>query len=275
MNWLTKATKQLFLILLFGAIVISPRASAQTTSSATPPPNAPQAKEASDDDGFHFLLTPYIWFAGVNGSAGVLGHDTAVHASFGDIFSYLNIGLMGVAEPRYNRIVMPVDFLWMKLSDNKGLPVNELSAESIKVKFNETMIAPKIGYRFFDEEKFKADVLIGARYWHVGSTLTLNPSPPLPSYSDSANWVDEVAGMRFQYFLTPKAMVTIAGDAGAGGSKLDYQVGGFLGYQVPHNIVLLAGFRYLSVDYRPSGSKQFVYDVNMPGLVIGATFNLK
>jgi hypothetical protein len=273
MNLRSKAAQQLFLILLFGAMVVSPRAGAQTATTATPDP--PQAKEASDDDGFHFLVTPYIWFAGMHGTTGVLGHDTAVHASFGDIFSYLNIGLMGVVEPRYNRILFPVDILWMKLSDNKGLPVNDLLAESIKAKLNETMIAPKVGYRFLDQDKFKADVLIGARYWHIGSTLTLNPNPPLPSFSDSANWVDEVAGMRFQYFLTPKAMVTIAGDAGAGGSKLDYQVGGSLGYQVPHNIVLQAGFRYLSVDYRPNGRKQFVYDVDMPGLIVGATFNLK
>jgi hypothetical protein len=273
MNWLTKATNQLFLILLLGAMAVSPRAGAQTATTTTP--TAPGAKEANDDDGFHLLVTPYIWFAGVNGSAGVLGHDTAVHASFGDIFSYLNIGLMGMVEPRYNRILFPVDIMWMKLSDNKALPINDLSAESIKAKFNETMIAPKVGYRFFDGEKFKSDVLIGARYWHLGSTLTLNPNPPLPSYSDSANWVDEVAGMRFLYFLTPKAMVMIAGDAGAGAAKLDYQVGGALGYQVPHNIVLQVGYRYLSVDYRPNGSKQFVYDVNMPGLVVGATFNLK
>ncbi len=36
-----------------------------------------------------------------------------------------------------------------------------------------------------------------------------------------------------------------------------------------------AGCRYLSVDYRPNGNALFVYDVNMPGLVIGATFNVK
>jgi hypothetical protein len=29
------------------------------------------------------------------------------------------------------------------------------------------------------------------------------------------------------------------------------------------------------VDYRPNGKAQFVYDVDMPGLVIGATFNAK
>jgi len=56
-------------------------------------------------------LSPYLWFAGVHGTVGALGHDAGVHASFLDIFSYLNIGLMVALEPRYNRIVMPFDFM--------------------------------------------------------------------------------------------------------------------------------------------------------------------
>jgi hypothetical protein len=38
---------------------------------------------------------------------------------------------------------------------------------------------------------------------------------------------------------------------------------------------VLAGYRYLSVNYRPNSNAQFVYDVDMPGLVVGATINLK
>jgi hypothetical protein len=39
--------------------------------------------------------------------------------------------------------------------------------------------------------------------------------------------------------------------------------------------VLVARYRYLSVDYGPGGTKLFVYDVNMPGQAIGATYNIK
>jgi hypothetical protein len=51
---------------------------------------------------------------------------------------------MGVVEPRYKRIVMPVDFMWMKLSDNKALPFDE-GATSVKAKMTETLLTPKIG----------------------------------------------------------------------------------------------------------------------------------
>jgi hypothetical protein len=33
--------------------------------------------------------------------------------------------------------------------------------------------------------------------------------------------------------------------------------------------------RYLSVNYRPNGAKQFIYEVDMPGMVVGATFSIK
>jgi hypothetical protein len=31
----------------------------------------------------------------------------------------------------------------------------------------------------------------------------------------------------------------------------------------------------MSVNYRPNGNAQFVYDVNMPGLMLGFTINVK
>ncbi len=93
-----------------------------------------------------------------------------------DIFSNLNIGAMGVFEARYNRIIMPVDFLWMKLSDDKALPLNDVGFQSVKAKMTETMLAPKIGYRVADGKHVKVDALFGIRYWHLSTDLALPTS---------------------------------------------------------------------------------------------------
>ena len=267
MNWSCKTGHTTLLVLAMGALFFAPRALAQTDS--------PEAKEASTDVGLHVDITPYLWFAGVHGTAGALGHDTSVHATFSDIFQYFNIGAMGVAEARYNRVILPLDFMWMKLSDNKALPLNDPEAESIKAKMTETMLAPKFGYRLADGKKLKVDALFGIRYWHLATDLTLKPVQLATGFSDSANWVDAVAGGRIEASLTPKAFVAVVGDAGGGSARLDYQVGGFLGYKISRKCDLLAGYRYLSVDYRPNGKAKFVYDVNMPGLMFGATIHLK
>jgi hypothetical protein len=262
-------------IFLLSALTFLFFISGTTIRAQTSTPSPQTTNQTSPDDGLHVSITPYIWFAGVSGTAGVFGHDAAVHASFGDIFNYLNIGAMGVIETHYNRVLMPVDFLWMKLSDEKGLPVNDLGVQSVKAKMTETMLAPKIGYRVVDGKRVKVDALFGIRYWHVSTDLTLEPSQGFGGLSDSANWVDAVAGGRIQVFLTPKAFAAVVGDAGGGSARSDYQVGGFLGYQVSRKCVLVAGYRYMSVNYRPNSNAQFVYDVNMPGLMLGVTINLK
>jgi hypothetical protein len=155
-------------------------------SAAPPLPNPPKPSE----EGWHVGIAPYLWFAGVQGTVGALGHEASVHASFRDIFSYFNIGLMFALEPRYNRIVMPFDFMWMKLSDDKALPF-EVGPTSVKAKLNQVMFAQKIGYRVIDSEKLKVDGLVGFRYWHMGTTLTLQPQVANGFY-ESANWADAV-----------------------------------------------------------------------------------
>lgn len=275
MNWFSGRIKTALFALMFAALFFSNSASAQTEQSVNTPP--PKATEASTNDGWHFAVTPYIWFAGVHGDAGALGHDVSVHASFSDILNYLNIGAMGVFEARYKRVIMPVDFMWMKLSDEKGLPVNELDVDSVKATMREIMLTPKIGYRIADGKKVKVDALFGVRYWHVSNELrAFSQGAQIGnSISQSANWVDGVAGGRIMLALSPKAFVVFGGDAGGGSARSDYQVAGGLGYKISRKWDLLAGYRYLSVNYRPSGRAQFVYDVNMPGLVFGATYNFK
>src|SRR5580700_9713429 len=234
MGFYFKAARAGLVIFALAALLYSPRASAQVLadmSTSAPQPTGKDKdkdKEASANDGWHFAFTPYIWFAGVHGTAGVLGHDVSVHASFSDIFDYLNIGAMGAFESRYRRVIMPVDFMWMKLSDEKGIPITD-NVASIKATMRETMLTPKIGYRIADGKKVKVDALFGFRYWHLSTDLTLQPVQIRGGFSQSTSWADAVAGGRIEAELSPKAFVLVAGDAGGADARADYQVGGFLG----------------------------------------------
>jgi hypothetical protein len=251
-----------FMLFLSGATV-----QAQTSS-----PKPQTTDHAASEDGWHVGITPYLWFAGVHGTVGVRGREASVHASASDVLSNLNIGAMGAIELRYNRIIVPVDFMWIKLSDNKALPF-EQGPTSIKAKVTETILTPKIGYRFIDGKRTKVDVLIGIRYWHLTNSLTLQPTQPLGGFSASADWVDAVAGGKIQVLLTPKVVMTVLGDAGGANARSDYQIAGLLGYKLGRKCILQAGYRYMSVNYRPPST--VVLDVTQSGLVLGATLNLK
>ena len=230
-----------FLLTLMSVAQTQPQATG-TTSSPNPP--------AATDDAWHFDITPYLWFASANGTVGALGRDASVNASFGDIFSKLNIGLMGVFEARKKRLILNTDFMWLKLSDDSALPINEFGVQSIKAKATQFLLTPKAGYQIVDREKIKVAGTLGIRYWHLSNDLTLQPQIA-NGISDSANWVDVVAGARIQVPLSPKALVTVLGDAGGGGANSDYQVAGLLGYKFKKKFVLQGGWRYLSVNYRP------------------------
>jgi hypothetical protein len=230
-----------FLALAFSVPAIGQQMADLSSNDQTGSTPNRQRGAPADDTIWHLEITPYLWFASAHGTAGYLGRDASFHASFGDIFSKLNIGLMGAAEARKGRFLFPSDFMWIKLSDDTALPENELGVSSIKVKMTQSILTPKAGFRIVDQEKLKIAGTIGIRYWHLGENLGFQPSGL--NNSQSANWVDVVAGAKLQIPLSPKAGITILGDAGAGGATVDYQVAGLLGYKIKPKIILLLGYR--------------------------------
>jgi hypothetical protein len=270
MTYFCKTAMSALFILALSSSLCSFRSNAQTQTPSSPPPA--QQTETSTDGGWHVGVTPYLWFAGVHGTVGALGQEASVHPSASDVLSKLNIGLMGAVEVRYNRVIIPVDFLWIKLSDDKALPI-EVVAASIKAKMTESIFTPKIGYRIADTKRWKVDAVFGVRYWHLTTDLTLQPTQIGNGVSRSADWVDAVAGGKFQFAVTPKFVVTVLGDAGGASARSDYQVSGLLGYKVGRKCTLQAGYRYLVVNYRPTGG--FIYSTATSGLLLGATINVK
>jgi hypothetical protein len=258
-----------FLGLALTSVGLIPVATAQSQNTMATPATA--ATSDPTDQGWHVDAAPYLWFAGIDGTVGAAGRQASVHVSAGDVLSNLNIGIMGAVEARYNRIVIPIDFMWVKLSDDKATPLG-LVATSVNVKINEDIFTPKIGYRVVSTRRFKADALIGVRYWHLGTTLKLQPSVLGNSFYSSADWVDAVEGAKFQAMLTPKTILTVAGDAGGGGSRLDYQVLGLIGYKLKW-VTLQGGWRYLVIHKQPT-SGSFV-DLAQTGVLVGAVIPLK
>jgi hypothetical protein len=205
---------------LLAAIALSPflvsRAVAQERPAElnAPPPagggGASPDANGSADGQWHIGFLPYLWFAGVHGTTGVRGFNASVHASAGDLLSHFNFGLMGAVEVRKNRVVLPVDTMWIRLSDSKSLPENVVGVNSIDTRVGQFVLSPKGGYRIIDGQKLKVDGLVGLRYWHLGERLNFSPTI-FNGVSTSQNWVDALGGCRIQMLLSPKASVTIIG----------------------------------------------------------------
>jgi hypothetical protein len=246
-------------------------APAAAEAQAQTSPNASAVPAADSDNDWHVTANTYLWFAGMHGTVGVDGYEASVHASAGEVFSRFNIGFMEMMEARHKRFVVPIDIMWVKLSDDKGIP--DVPDYTVKAKLTQTIFTPKIGYAVEDHERLKVDATVGIRYWHLGTTLELQPQVEGYSHYQAANWVDVVAGAKITAPLSPKAYVTIAGDAGGGGANLDYQIAGFLSYKIKPKWQLFGGWRYLDVDYE--GSSGVVNDTAQSGVVLGVTYVFK
>jgi len=229
-------------------------------------PDTPQQTSAAADDSWHFDLSPYVWFPGIHGTVGALGHEASVHLSGGDVISDFQGGIAGLFEIRKGRIVIPLDFIYAKTATTQGIPLNDLGQSQVRAGTSQGIFNPKIGYRFVDGEHFKVDALFGLRVWHEGLSLTLRPSQR--NFSDSTGWVDAVAGGRFLYYFTPKVWITAEGDAGGGAANVDYQALGIINFQPKPLFGFLLGWRYLDVDYA-NINRAFVFDLAQTGPIIG------
>jgi hypothetical protein len=243
----------------------------QTQASSSPSGKA----GAAEDGGWHFALSPYLWFAGAHGTAGALGRDVSIHASPGDLLSHFDIGVMGAAEARYHRFLLSGDIIWVRISDSKAPPFLGLGAVSANATVGQFVWTSNLGYRVIDRKKMKADANVGVRYWHLGQKLNFNPSLLGLNVNTSQNWADIVVGGRVQLPVGKKTVINLLGDVGGWNAtaKLDYQFAALLGYKICPKWTLLAGYRYLFVDYRPTNLS--VYSVVTSGALLGLTYTFR
>jgi hypothetical protein len=132
---------------------------------------ATSSHSTAADDGWHFVVAPYLWLTGMHGTVGTEAREVGVHASAADLFSHFRFGLMGLVEADHKRLVLPLDIVWARLGDNQALPFPNIAATTAEVKVDEFILTPKIGYRLLDQQTLKIDALTGFRYWHLGQNL--------------------------------------------------------------------------------------------------------
>jgi hypothetical protein len=248
----------------------------QPTGDAPAGSPLPQASKSSADDAWHFAVAPYLWFPGVHGVAsGPNGNGLGFSASPGDLLSHFRFGLMGAVEARRKRFIASIDMMWIRLGDDNALPFPVLNETTANIHMTEFLLTPKVGYRLIDTEKINIDAFTGIRYWHLGESLNFNPSVLGLNFSGTQNFVDPLVGGRIRLALTPKLAVTIGGDVGGWntGSKLEYQIGGVLGYRIKPAVSLEAGYRYLNLDY--ATNRNGVFNITTAGVIFGAVINLK
>src|SRR5271170_3841025 len=104
-------------------------------------------KDISADKDWHFEVTPYLWFAGIEGNIAVGPYQANYDTSFSDIFHHLKFGVMGTEEIRKGRIVFVSDQLYLKVGSQKVRGVEGFPEElTINARNNTFYWDNEIGY---------------------------------------------------------------------------------------------------------------------------------
>ena len=230
-------------------------------------PLTPELQQATTESGWTFSFAPYFWAAGLSGDVAQFGLPAVdVDAGFSDIFDHLDFGAMAIGEARNGPYSIFADVMYTKISGQAGTPRGILATD---VELTSETFAGFLGagYSVSETETARLDVVVGMRLWSVESELSFSGGLlDGRSRSDSATWVDGLAGFRGTYLLTPEVYLTGWGLIGAGGANLDWDVAAAIGYRFSDTISAVAGYRALGVDYSNDG---FVFDAVQQGPILG------
>ena len=250
--------------------IVSPPADGETPADATPV----KKQDSSDDSGWHFGVTPYLFLSGLTGRVGARGRAFDLGSSdfTGGRRDNFAIGFMVAVEARKDRFVILNDMIWANLTSEKDTIGPLYSTTKVGTKL--FIIDPEAGYRFVNSEKGSIDVLGGVRVWSVEASLNATTGV-LPGFevSQRKTWAAPVIGVRGIANITPRFFLAGKFDIGGAGigADLTTQLWGAAGYKFTKHFAMLGGYRWLQVDY--DDEEGFLFDTTMSGVMVGMKFS--
>jgi hypothetical protein len=138
-----------------------------------------------DPNGWSFILEPYLWGLGVDGTVGVKGVDSHVDYNPLTVVKHLDWGIMAKGEIRKGKWGILGDGFFAQLSAD-GDPPGPLY-NNANIKLQQGMVELALAYRIIDDRRGFLDIYAGARYNYFG--LDINASidnAGIQSVSDDA-----------------------------------------------------------------------------------------
>ena len=230
---------------------------------------------AQAQENWTFNLTPYIWFAGVDGESSTIPPLPAapIEVSPSDAVEDTEVSYMAMFSATKGRHGVLVDFIYADVRTDEEL-VEELGL-NLRATSKSTLASLAYVYQFYAESDSQLDVFAGARYWDVETVLKFSGGQGLLDgrrVDNAEDWIDPLLGLKGRKQLGDSRFY-LAGWASmggfGGGSDLFYDLSLSLGYQWSEAIGTTLGYRLLDVDYEKDG---FLYDIEQSGVTLGLTW---
>lgn len=237
-----------------------------------------QNTQAAETSGWQYEITPYLFAADLDGTAGIRGVTADVDLSFDDITDLQQGIFTGMFTAQKDKWSYGLDAVYLNSEDERSRSV---SGPFGRVTVNGALeLTTKIhvyqgtlGYRVLDDTT-KLDLLGGVRYTKLevdaDVEITTVPGIVFPgstlSADDSESWTDIVVGIRVLHPLSHNVSLIGYADAGAGGSDSTYQLMAGVNWEFKEDFTAKVGYRIMDWDYEDGGA---VWDMQASGMYLG------
>lgn len=259
---------------------------ADDTGADTTPLEAPSDK-------WHFSITPYGWFMGLNGQVGVRGQTVDLDVSFSDIIQNLDFAAEVHMEAWRDKFGFFIDLTYSKISLKEDVQLR--FDRSIKLKNVTEFFLGEFGgfYRIGTwpvgyvagntesktKKSFTLDILGGGRYWWMENKIDITGPVGIldPQFKGSESWFDFIVGGRARFDIN-KFFIALRTDIGGFdlgfSSDISWNIAGYIGYELPwYRITPIIGYRALYDKFdNGSGNNRFLWDAWMLGPQLGVAF---
>ena len=210
-------------------------------------------------------MTPYLWAAGLDGSAAIGPVTGDVSVSFSDVLDILRGGAPIRLEAQTDRHGFFGDLVYLRLKEKNA---RDTIGGTLELKLDALIAEGAYFYRLGSQYSLE----LGVRYWDFETTL--RPAI-LAEVQRSRDFVDAFVGFRSELEVSENWDLLFRGNVGGGGS--DFTAGLQIDFrrQFASGNSLDIGYRVLDIDYEDGAGLGLVgLDLTMQGLAIGYTFDL-
>ena len=233
-------------------------------------PTLANAKEDWD-----FKLSPYAWFAGVEGDVSTLPNApiAPIEVTSSQALSDSEASFMLLFEAKTQRHGLLLDVLYTDSRSEENL-VEEIGLKLKSISKNK-IFSTAYMYELYKKDHTVMDLFAGVRYWKVDTELEFSGGLGLLAgqrIRDAESWYDPLIGIKARTPIAASKFFVAGGLAGGGfgvGSDSFYDVSAHVGYQWNKPIGTTLGYRLFSVDYEDG---TFVYDIKQDGWLLGLTW---
>ena len=230
---------------------------------------AAAAETGSDQDGWTFGGSAYLWAAGVKGTDAA---GDEIDVSFSDTLEDLEGGFMGIITAQRGKWKLLADIIYLSIHQETSSTANIIGVPTkldVDVKLKGFVSTLGVAYRIIDDDRTSLDLIAGARYFKLDLDLDADVGGSKIKSSDSGDVLDGIIGTEVLFNLNDRWYLSCYADVGAGDSKLTWQVWPGIGYRF-EKVELVAGYRHLEWE---TDDGDTIEDISFSGPMLGVKFH--